>query len=98
MSDTVPPLLLQFVSPAFELGDHGGNAAGLPHRLRLNPGGVLITESGFRQAHDTVGGVIADTVRQSVEDGNGCAELVECRSVHGQPRMERDDFRTSSCR
>ena len=98
MSDTVPPLLLQFVPPPFQLGDHGGNAAGLLHRLRLNPGGVLIAVTRFRQTHDTFCGVVFDTAREPVEHGDGCAELVMCGSVHGHTRMQRDDFRTSSCR
>jgi hypothetical protein len=73
MSDTVPPLLLQFIPPAFELGDDGRNAAGLLHRLRLNPGGVLIAVTGFRQTHDTFCGVVVDTARQPVEHGDGRA-------------------------
>ena len=44
MKNTMPPLLLQFVMPAFKLSNDTYNAAGLFNGSRFNPRGVVGTQ------------------------------------------------------
>jgi len=60
--NTLPPLLLQLVSPAFQLGHYRLEASDLFDGLPFDPRGIVVTQSRVRQLHQGVGSVVINVL------------------------------------
>src|SRR5436190_10052838 len=80
--NTLPPLLLQLVSPAFQLGHYGLEASNLLDGLPFDPRGMVVTQSRVRQLHQGVGSVFINALSELLQHFDRGAQLSGCRCLH----------------
>src|SRR6266540_633677 len=96
--NTLPPLLLQLVSPAFQLRHYGLEASNLLNGLPFDPRGMVVTQSRVRQLHQGVVSVLINVILEPLQHFDGCAQLSGCRCFHGQAWMLCECLRVEDCR
>ena len=80
--NTLPPLLLQLVSPAFQLRHYGLEASNLLNGLPFDPRGMVVTQSRVRQLHQGVGSVLIKALSELLQHCDRGAQLSGCRCLH----------------
>src|SRR6266702_5496840 len=96
--NTVPPRLLQLVTPAFQLGHYGLEASDLFDGLPFDPNGIVVTQSRGRQLHQGVGTVVINALFELLQHLDRSAQLSGCRCLHGQTWMPCECLRVEDCR
>lgn len=98
MRNTLPPLLVEFVTPFLQLRSHGLNPGDLFDAHHLSSRSYMSAESGFRQFDDEVRGVVIDVLTKTFEHLDGGSDLSGRRRVHNQMWMPRERLRVTSWR
>ena len=80
--NTLPPLLLQLVSPAFQLRHYGLEASNLLNGLPFDPRGMVVTQSRFGQLHQGLGSVFIKARFKLLQYVDRGAQLSGCRCLH----------------
>lgn len=87
VGNTLPPLLLQLVSPVFQLRHDRREASDLLEALRFDTCGVIVAQSRVRELRHGVRGVILHASFELLQNFDGSAQLGCCRGLHGQTWM-----------
>lgn len=98
LCNTVPPVLPQLVSPAFQLGHDGLDARDLLDGLCLDARGCVVAAPRFRQLHHVERRVIIYALFELLQHFDGGADLGCCWSSHGQTWMPCERLRAGVCR
>ncbi len=73
--NTVPPVLSEFVPPAFQLRHDGLDASDLLDGLCFDARGCVVAASRFRQLHRVEGRVIVYALFELLQHFDGSADL-----------------------
>ncbi len=82
LRNTLPVLLPQLVSPAFQLRHYGLEASNLLDRLPFDPRGIVVTQSRVRQLHQGVSSVLINALSELLQHFDCGAQLSGCRCLH----------------
>lgn len=97
LCNTVPPVLPEFVAPAFQLGHDGLNPSDLLDGLRFDARGCVVAASRFRRLHRVEGRVIVYALFELLQHFNGSADLGCGWSSHDQTWMPCECLRVGDC-